>query len=167
MPVYTLTRTAKLSTPTGIGEGRVVEGIINRNWPDSAVAITAGSLGLRTITNLVLNSGTSIQITSYARVVNPGSFGNTVRVRTSMRQDGYARIGTIKYTTFSPVFSATPTVVLGIGSPTARTIGTYEPRIARLRPGSFGAVGSPTFANCPYIAVGAGSYPLNFVAMGH
>ncbi|MGA2767985.1 MAG: hypothetical protein ABSF24_06680 [Candidatus Bathyarchaeia archaeon] len=147
---------------------RISEGIINQRWPSTEREIPAGTLGLTSVTNMILTGGTPLSIIAHARVVNPGSSNNTVRIQTYMQQAGFIRIGTPRYTTFNAPYSATPIVMLTTGSPVARTIGTYEPRLkCAPRPGSFATVGSPTFANNPYIAIGQGSYPLNFMAMGY
>jgi len=167
MPIYTINRTGKIEQALGIGEGRITEGRIDQKWTAAERSIPAASLGLKSISNLVLTGGTAgIDCSAHARIVSPGSLGNTARVRTYMKQDGYTRVGTPRYVLFAPVYSSTPTIILGIGSPTARTIGTYEPRLSSARGGSFATVGSPTFANCPYLATGPGSYPINFIATG-
>jgi len=146
---------------------RIAEGIINQTWPTTEREIPAGTLGLTSISNITLTGGTPLDIHAHARVVSPGSRNNSVRIQTYLHQSGFIRVGTPRYVVFPQPYSATPVVVLGQGSPTARTIGTYEPRMkCAPRPGSFATVGSPTFANNTYIAVGQGSYPVNFIAMG-
>lgn len=146
---------------------RIVEGIINQTWSAAERAILAGSLGLTSISNITLIAGTTLNINIHARVVSPGSNANTVRIRTYMQQVGSVRVGTPRYTTFSPAFTGTPNVFISSGSPVAARRGSIAPYVTSHPKGSFAHKGSATLTDCPYMAIGPESYPLNFVALGY
>ena len=146
---------------------RIVEGVINQAWRAAERVIMAGSLGLTSIRNITLMAGTTLDISAHARVVSPGSFANTVRIRTYMRQVGSVRVGTPRYATYPQAFTGTPNVFITSGSPIAARRGSIAPYVTSNPKGSFAHKGSATLTNCPYQAIGPGSYPLNFTALGY
>lgn len=168
-PSISIYRKAKLEKPMGLGEGRITEGTIEDNWTTEK-EIRAGSLGLRAITRVILTPGTPLDVTVYSRVPSPGSIDNIVKIRSYLRQVGNIRAGTPRYEVFSVAFEGSPDIALAPGSPLRAYIGSpvgqTPPRLRSQRPGSFSHLGSPTFPDTHYIAVGPGSYPLNFIAIG-
>lgn len=176
-PSITIRRKAKLEKPMGIGQGRIAEGIIEDNWT-AHKDIRAGSLGLRSLTTVILTPGTeltpgSATIKAVARVDSPGSVDNTVSVRAWLEQMGtiapYSTVGTREY----PVlFTGTPALSIALGSPGTELLGVawagswIGVYVQHQTPGSFMHVGTPTWSNSSFVAVGPGSFPLNFVAIG-
>jgi len=83
MVTVTIERTGKLEKSMGIGEGRITEGRIAHDGWDSVQAVTAKTLGLRAITTVHLTIGTIHSMGTpapCARVLSPGSLGNSVRI---------------------------------------------------------------------------------------
>jgi hypothetical protein len=182
MPKVTITRTGKLEKPMGLGEGRIVEGTIYADW-GSARTFKAGGgspstspgsagFGLRTITNLIVTPGTPLDIEASARVINPGTFANTARVIAYLKQKGKVTVpfgGS--YKTYPVAFTGSPDLALAPGSPTTGILAIYAgsvrwPYIQRQRLGSFRHIATPTFNNTGYVAVGPGSFPVNYIAIG-
>ena len=101
MVTITIERTGKLEKPMGLGKGRITEGRIVHSWVGSATAFSAKDLGLRAITSVHLTLGTILTGTGgtpgpSARVLSPGSLGNSVRVlapRTGSYPLNYIAVG--------------------------------------------------------------------------
>lgn len=167
MVTVTVERTAKLMLPFGTGQGRVSEGTITANF-GSARTVLAKDVGLRTITNMIVSAGTPLDIDAQAQVVSPGSVGNTARVRAFLRQSALVRFGTPRHHVYPVAFTGSPDLSLSMGSPAAahNVPGTPPLYIQTQRPGSFKTRGSPTTTNGHYIAVGVGSFPINYTAYG-
>lgn len=163
----TIERSAKLEKPMGMGYGRIVEGAINANW-GSARTVLAADVGLRTITNMIVSAGTPLDIDASARVVAPGSVGNTARVRAFLRQKGTVTFGCVStHRVYQVAFTGSPDIAISPGSTAVKTaMGSPPISLQTQRPGSFKARGTPTVANAHFIAVGPGSYPVNYVAIG-
>lgn len=168
MVSITITRRAKLEKPMGLGEGRISEGLISADW-GSARTINAKDVGLRSISNLIVSPGTPLDIEAAARILSAGSVGNTARVIAFLKQKANIRVGTPRYYTYPVAFTGSPHVTIQPGSPTASppsgSVSFHY--IQTQRPGSFKAIATPTFANSHYIAIGPGSYPLNYIAVGN
>jgi len=176
-PSITIRRKAKLEKPMGIGYGRITEGIISDNW-DSHKDIRAGSLGLRAITTVILTPGTEItpgsaSIKAVARVDSPGSVDNTVSIRAFMEQMGTMSVGpAAAYRVYPTAFTGSPALSILPGSPSCSVgVDIYagsqvEPFAQTQTPGSFSHQGTPTRADSGFVAVGPGSFGLNFVAVG-
>jgi len=87
-PTIKILRKAKLEKPMGIGEGRITEGVLGpADWTTSRT-IKAGSLGLRSLTNIHLTCGTIMDLSAgsfilYGSVNTRGSIDNSVLVRAS------------------------------------------------------------------------------------
>lgn len=84
MVTITIERTGKIEKPMGMGEGRITEGrIIHSAW-ETTQTISARDLGLRSITSVLLTPGTITPTPGTppcARVLTPGSLGNSVRIK--------------------------------------------------------------------------------------
>lgn len=167
MVSVTIRRTAKLEKPMGLGQGRISEGSISADW-GSARTINAKDLGLRSITNLVVTPGTPLDIEASARVLSVGSIDNKARVAAFLKQKAKIRVGTPRYYTYDVSFTGSPNLAIQPGSPTASppTGSVSFHYIQTQSSGSFKAIATPTFADSHYIAVGPGSYPLNYIAVG-
>ena len=170
MPEITINRTGMLEKPMGLGQGRVSEGRISADWATTRT-IKAGSLGLRSLTNIVLTPGTPLDVEVFARVVSPGSLNNSASIRAYLKQTSKIRVGTVRYTTYPLAFTGSPDLSLAPGSPTTRitaiTTGSARwPYVYSQRPGSFSHQATPTFVNTGYVAVGPGSFPVNYIAVG-
>lgn len=173
MVTITIKRVGKLEKPMGLGEGRISEGTLTKDWGTTATAIRAGSLKLRSITNVQLTPGTPLFANVYARVVEPGSVDNTVRILAELVQRGRFNqtTGAEKTTTFDTAFTGSPDIAISPGTPSTDLTGIYAgsavfPYIRRKYRGSFVTYGTPGWGSCQYIAIGPGSFPLNYVAIG-
>jgi len=177
-PSITIRRKAKLEKPMGIGYGRIAEGIISDNW-NAHKDIRAGSLGLRSLTTVILTPGTeltpgSASIKVVARVDSPGSVDNTVSIRAYLEQMGSMAVGpTEAFREYPVLFTGSPALAIMTGSwaSTQPGVDMYAgsevgPYVARQTPGSFSHRGTPSVSDCGFVAVGPGSFALNFIAVG-
>jgi len=168
MVTITVKRIGKLEKPMGIGEGRISEGTLTKDWGTTVTEIKAGSLKLRTLSNVLLTPGTPLEAQIYARVVEPGSLDNTVRIRAALVQRGAIRIGTPRTTTYDRAFTGSPNIALAPGSPvTSPYSGSYTFAYVQAQTRTnFTHYGTPTYADSHYIAIGPGSFPINYIAVG-
>jgi len=173
MVTITIKRVGKLEKPMGLGEGRISEGTLTKDWGTTATTIKAGSLKLRSITNIQLTPGSALFANVYARVVSPGSLDNTVRILAELVQRGRFNqdTGAETTTTFDTAFTGSPDIAISPGTPSTGLQTIYAgsvlwPYVRRKCRGSFVTYGTPAWGSCQYIAIGPGSFPLNYVAIG-
>jgi hypothetical protein len=178
-PTVTVERSSKLGKPTGIGQGRQVEGTIEGAFR-TFQSFPAGSFGLRSVHSIQLTpgsyfrAGTPVTFIPTAQVNSPGSPDNSVVVSCRQVIADTVRCGsTARYVTFTPAFASTPIVILTPGSPVSdtdlSTVSGGTPNgywiVETVTEGSFSHCGTPTIT-ANYEAIGPGSLSLNFVANG-
>ena len=186
MPQITVTRTAKLQRSTaGIGEGKITSGLISANYGFGGLVVTAGSLGLSSIDRVYLSPGTigpagsagtlAPSFDLSAAVNTRGSPGNSVRIMARMKQS--FRVGSItttrSYIVYSPAFTGTPGVNIQLGSPTGTVSAGSPPSIAYVQNQRSGSTAVRRLGGSPIAnresrvtAIGPGSFPLQYVAIG-
>lgn len=177
MVSVTIRRTAKLEKPMGLGQGRITEGTIEGTFR-TFERVAAGSLGLKSISNLQIEpgtpyrAGTPISFHTQALVVNPGSVDNYAHVSARMHINQSIRVGTPRHHSFPVAYRGTPIVLVTPGSPVASDLigptgGTPNAywRVLSIRKGSFQTQGSPTIT-AYYESKGPGSIKLMYNAVG-
>ncbi len=186
MPQITVTRTGKLYRPnSGFGEGKMTTGLISANWGFAGLSFNAGSLGLTSIDRVYVHPGTlgpagtkgsfPTQFRTAAAINSArGSPGNKVTIQALMEQVG--RIGSITttsaYIVFGVAFTGTPSIFLSQGSPNGTIVGSPAAALVqKIASGSFRVKlttgGSPTaYRENRYQAIGSGSFPLYYLAIG-
>lgn len=186
-PTVTINRSSKLEKPTGIGQGRMTEGTVDGAFR-TFVNFPAGSFGLKSIRSLFLTpgtpfrAGTPVLFLAEAQVESPGSPNNSVSISCRQLLTDALRIGSARYTTFSPAFAATPNIIVKISpgtpqSPGAGTapLGTTDGLVGgtpyawwivdSVDAGSFQHRGTPSTTGY-FEAIGPGSVSLMFTAYG-
>ncbi len=187
MPQITVTRTARLwrGNMGGGQSGKMTTGLISANWGFAGLSIKAGSLGLSSIDRVYLSPGTlgpggsagtlSPSYDLAAAVNSRGSPGNSVSIQALMKQS--IKVGSItttrSYVVFSPAFTGTPHVLIQLGSPNGTVSAGSPPSIAYVQNFLSGSVavrrlgGSPIAnRNNKVLAIGPGSFPLYYTAIG-
>jgi len=165
--------------------GKMTTGLISANWGFGGLSFNAGSLGLSSIDRVYVHPGTlgpvgtkgsfSTQFRTAASVSSGlrGSPGNKVTIQALMEQVG--RIGSItttsSYVTFGVAFTGTPRIFLSTGSPNGTIVGSPNTAyVQKILSGSFRVKlnpGSPTaFRENAYQAIGPGSFPIYYTAIG-
>jgi hypothetical protein len=169
MVTVTVERTADLVKPMGAFiAGKMTEGTIYANWGSTRTVLWS-DVNLRSIVNFVVSPGTPLDIDCSAQVQSQGSRGNTVRIKTLLRQKGTLAIPNAPaYRTYAVPFTGTPILAISPGSTTSGNHAMASPPIKMQKQGSgsFSLRGSPAMSAAGFIAVGTGSYPVNFVAIG-
>lgn len=185
MPNITVTRSARLfKGQTGLGT-RMTTGTILGNFGFAGINTSAGSLGLTSIDRIFVHPGSigykgalasfSTQFRTAAAVSSGvrGSPGNRVTIQGYMEQ--IARIGSITttsaYVVFPVAFTGTPAIFLSQGSPNGTIVGSPATAVVqKITSGSFRVrmtPGSPTaYRENRYQAVGPGSFPIYYTAIG-